>query len=378
MKSRSNLIATIAGLSVLLLGVACGDGPAETADSGPDVADSGVDIPDSGTVPTVMSNRPLTGATDVPINGNASATFSEPMARNTLDATTFTVTAGEPPVEVLGTVVYTGSTAVFWPTAYLPSDTVFTATITTGAESASGIALAAAHSWTYTTGSTLGPGLPVRLGTAGDFAMLAKSAISTVPTSAVTGDVGVSPAAATFITGFSLVAHSTNVYATSTQVTGKVYAANYAVPTPANMTTAISDMETAFTDAAGRAPDVTGLASDIGGSVLDPGVYKWGTGLLISTDATLDGSATDVWIFQIAQGLTVGNGVTVHLTGGAVPENVFWQVAGAVELGTTSHLEGVVLTQTSITLDTGASIDGRLLAQTAITIRGATVVEPAN
>jgi hypothetical protein len=220
--------------------------------------------------------------------------------------------------------------------------------------------------------------LPVNLGTAGHYAILAKSGISTVPTAAVTGDLGISPAAATLITGFSLTADSTNAFSTSPQVVGKVYAADYAPPTPSRMTTAIADMELAFTDAAGRAPDVSELgAGNIGGMTIAPGVYKWGTGLLIPTDITLAGNATAVWIFQVAQGLTVSSATKVRLTGGALPKNVFWQVGGQVELGTTAHLEGVVLTQTSITLRTGASIQGRLLAQTAVGIDASAVVEPA-
>jgi hypothetical protein len=221
-------------------------------------------------------------------------------------------------------------------------------------------------------------GLAVNLGTAADYAVLAKSGISTVPTSAVTGNLGVSPAAATFVTGFSLTADATNVFATSTQVTGKVYAADYTLPTPTNLTTAVSDMQLAFTAAAGRAPTDTELgAGNIGGMTLTAGVYKWGTGLLIPTDVTLSGSATDVWVFQIAQDLTMSSGAKVLLAGGALPKNVFWQVAGLVDLGTTAHCEGVVLTQTSVTLRTGASINGRLLAQTAVSIDGSTVVQPA-
>ncbi len=217
----------------------------------------------------------------------------------------------------------------------------------------------------------------VNLGTAGQYAILAKSAISTVPTSAITGDLGLSPAAASFITGFALSADATNVFSTSPQVTGKVYAADYSVPSPSNLTTAVGDMQTAFTDAAGRAPDVTELgAGNIGGKTLAPGVYKWSTGLLIPTDVTLGGAATDVWIFQIAQDLTMSSATHVVLSGGAVPANVFWEVAGAVNVGTTAHLEGVVLSQTAITLATGASINGRLLAQTAVSIDGSTVVAP--
>jgi Ice-binding-like len=220
--------------------------------------------------------------------------------------------------------------------------------------------------------------LPVNLRTAANYVILAKSGISTVPPSVITGNLGVSPAAATAITEFSLMADSTNVFSTSSQVTGMVYASNYAVPTPSNLTTAVGDMELAFTDAAGRAPNFTELgAGSIGGMTLVPGVYKWGTGVLIATNVTLTGSATAVWIFQIAQGLTMGNAARVMLTGGGLPKNVFWQVTGGVTVGTTAHLEGVVLTQTGATLATGASINGRLLAQTAVTLDTSTVVEPA-
>jgi hypothetical protein len=220
--------------------------------------------------------------------------------------------------------------------------------------------------------------LAVNLGTAGGYAILAKTGISTVPTSAVTGDLGVSPAAATYITGFSLTADPTNVFSTSPQVTGKVYASDYAPPTPSNLTTAIGDMQLAFTDAAGRAPNVTELgAGNIGGMTLSAGVYKWGTGLLIPTSVTLSGTATDVWILQIAQNLTMSSATDIILTGGASPGNIFWQVAGSVDLGTTAHFEGVILSQTSIVLETGASIHGRLLAQTAVSINGSAVVQPS-
>ncbi len=220
---------------------------------------------------------------------------------------------------------------------------------------------------------------PPDLGEAGAFVILAKSGISTVPTSAVTGDLGVSPAAATYITGFSLTMDPSNEFSTSPQVTGKIYAGDYSTPTPSNLTTAVGDLELAYTDAAGRAPDTTKLgAGDIGGMTLEPGVYKWGTGLLIPTDVTLDGDATSVWIFQIAQDFTMSSGAQILLTGGALPENVFWQVAGFADLGTTAHCAGTILSQTSITLRTGASIDGRLLAQTAVAIDGSTVVEPTD
>ncbi|MBA2321305.1 MAG: DUF3494 domain-containing protein [Deltaproteobacteria bacterium] len=190
--------------------------------------------------------------------------------------------------------------------------------------------------------------------------------------------MGVSPAAATYITGFSLILDPSGEFSTSIQVVGQIFAADYAVPTPSNLTTAVSDMELAFTDAASRPAGVTELgAGDIGGMILAPGVYSWGTGLLIPTDVTLEGGAFDVWIFQIAQDLTLSSGADIFLAGGALPKNIFWQVSGLVDIGTTAHVEGVILSQTAITLATGSSINGRLLAQTAVTLDDTTVVEPA-
>jgi hypothetical protein len=352
------LIAIGAAFALLPLAAACTDSPAT-----------------SSTTPMVLSSDPADGATGVPINGSISVTFSEDMDPATLTASTFTLTGGG---VVPGTVIYTARTAVFWPAVHLASNGLVTATITTGANSDSGVALAAAHTWRFTTGTTLAAGLPVKLGTSGDFVILAKSGISTVPPAIITGDLGVSPVAATAITGFALTASATNVFSTSLQVTGKIYAADYASPTPAKMTSAVHDMELAFTDAAGRAPDVVELgAGNIGGMTLAPGVYKWGTGLLIPTSVTLAGDSKAVWIFQVAQDLTMSSATMIALTGGALPQNVFWQVAGKVELGTTAHLEGVVLTHTSVTLRTGAWIRGRLLAQTAVSIDGSTIVEPA-
>jgi hypothetical protein len=224
-------------------------------------------------------------------------------------------------------------------------------------------------------GSGAGPAA-VNLRSAGNFVILAKTGITTTGTTHVTGDIGVSPAAATSITGFGLVADASNQFSTSSLVTGKVYAANYAVPTPATMTTAIKDMQTAYTDAAGRShPDKTALgAGDITSMTLAPGLYKWSTGLLISAaGVTLSGGANDVWIFQIAQNLNVANGAHITLSGGAVASHVFWQVAGKVTIGTTAVMNGAVLCMTEIVMNAGSTLNGRALAQSAVTLSGAIV-----
>jgi formylmethanofuran dehydrogenase subunit C len=223
----------------------------------------------------------------------------------------------------------------------------------------------------------------VNLGTAGDYVVLAKTGISMTGTTDITGNIGISPAAASYITGFDLTMDSSNEFSTSSVVTGKVYASDYTPPTPTKMTTAVSDMETAFTDAAGRAADYTELhAGDVTGQTLTPGCYKWDTGLLISDGGvTISGAASDVWIFQIAQRLMVANGAIITLSGGAKATNIFWQVAGDVILGTTAQMKGIILCQNQITMDTGATLVGRALAQTAVTLDAnvvtlSTVVSP--
>ncbi len=327
--------------------------------------------------PTVILTDPANGDTNVALSKRISATFSKTMDPTTITNISFTLTDGITPVT--GTVTYVGLTATFTPNSYLSTNTTYTATITTGAEDLADNPLAINEVWSFTTVATTGAGpLPVDLGTAGNFVILAKSGISTTGTTAVVGDMGLSPAAASFITGFGLIADSTNTFSTSSLVTGKIHAANYAPPTPAKMTTAVSDMETAFTDAAGRTlPDFTELgAGNISGITLVPGLYKWGTGVLITSGVTLSGGANDVWIFQIAADLTVSNSAIVTLSGGAQPKNIFWQVSGQATLGTYADFEGIILSHTLISLNTGAVMNGRALAQTAVTLNATAITAP--
>lgn len=212
----------------------------------------------------------------------------------------------------------------------------------------------------------------VNLGLAGEFAILSKSGITNVYKSNITGDVGTSP-----ITGAALLLRCE-------EVTGNIYTVDAAGPLACRitaaprLTTAVGDMQTAYTDAAGRSnPDFLNLgAGIIGGQTLEPGLYKWTSTLLIPTDITLKGGPNDVWIFQVAGTLTMSSAVKMILSEGAQANNIFWQVSGAVTLGTTSHFEGSLLGKTSIAVQTGATVNGRLLAQTAVTLQMNTVNLP--
>jgi hypothetical protein len=221
--------------------------------------------------------------------------------------------------------------------------------------------------------AAVGPA-PVNLGLAGKFVILSKSGITNVPTSAITGDIGTSPITGAAITGLGCG-----------EVTGTIYTVNAAGPAcrlvrPARLTNAVGDMQTAYTDAAGRTlPDATELgAGQIGGLTIGPGLYKWSSNVLISTDVTLSGGPNAVWIFQIAGTLHEANGMKVILRGGARAKNIFWQVGGVVTIGTTAHFSGIILAKKNISPKTGASITGRLFAQTAVTLKQNRVTQPGS
>jgi hypothetical protein len=324
------------------------------------------------TRPTVSYTNPADAATGVRINRNIVATFSETMDPLTITGTTFTLIQGTTPVP--GAVTVLGSVATFAPSSNLAAGTEYTARITNLAADLAGNKLAASKVWTFTTGTAVAAGpQPVLLGTTSGFAILTKAGVTDVPTSIITGNVGASP-----ITGDA-------IHLTCAEVTGTIYSVDAAGPLPCRvtdaplLTTAVSDMELAYTDAAGRtepAPVTELGAGNIGGLDLAPGLYKWSTGVNIPTDVTLTGGADDVWIFQIAEGLTLANATTIHLGDSAQAKNVFWQAFGVVAIGTTAHFEGTILAKTEITVGTGAVVNGRLLAQTAVTLDSNTVTAP--
>jgi hypothetical protein len=224
-------------------------------------------------------------------------------------------------------------------------------------------------------------GATTNLAAAGSYVLLAKTGITNVTGSSISGgNLGLSPAAATFIVGFAMTADATSVFWTSPSVVppAKIYASTDGPPTPSNLTTAVLNMQTAYTDAAGRSnPDFLNLGSgEIGGQTLAPGLYTWGTGVTVANDVTISGGANDVWILQIANDLDVSTAKNVRLAGGAQAKNIFWQVAGQATIHANAHFEGVILSQTGITLQTTATLHGRALAQSLIAIDNNAVTAP--
>jgi len=223
----------------------------------------------------------------------------------------------------------------------------------------------------------------VSLGTAGNYAIFANTGIHTdANASVITGNIGVGPGVtSTAITGFALNLPAGSAFSTSPQVSGNVYAFDYAPPTPTDVNTASLNMGAAYTDAAGRTA-TSAATTNVGAGTLTsltltPGVYEWGSAVTIPTDLTFNGSATDVWILKVAGTLNMAAAKSVLLIGGALPKNIFWQVSDAVTIGANTHFEGIILGQTGITFGNAASINGRLLAQTAVTLDATTVTRPA-
>jgi len=209
----------------------------------------------------------------------------------------------------------------------------------------------------------------INLRSTSGFAVLAGSGITSVPTSDIRGDVGVSPAARSTITGLTPV-----------EVTGSIFAADDGGATAVMLTQAKGDLTTAYNDAAGRSlSPVLVPNADLGGLTLAPGLYKSTGTLNVTGDLTLDGGgdANAVFIFQIASTLNTASGSKVILIGRASAANVFWQVGTSASLGTTTQFKGNILADQSVALATGAVLEGRALARIgAVTLESNRIVSP--
>jgi Ice-binding-like/Bacterial Ig-like domain len=317
---------------------------------------TGANVNDSP--PTVIFTSPAALATNVSVSKRPTATFSKAMDPATLSALSFTLAQGLTPVP--GVVSYDAATntAMIAPLSPLVIDTIYTATITTGAKDTRGVALAASYVWTFTTGACSQE--RVVLGSSANFGVLAGATVTNTGPTALTGDLGVSPGTA--VTGFP-----------PGILVGAVHAGD------ATAGTAIADLTTAYNDAAGRTLCAVTVAGNLGGTTLPPGLYKSTSTLAISSgDLTLDaqGDGDAVFIFEMASTLTTTANRRVILTNGAKAANVFWQVGTSATLGTTSAFAGTIMADQAITLETGATLHGRALARIAGISLDSNVVTP--
>lgn len=315
------------------------------------------------TAPTLMLTLPANSATDVPINQEVIASFSEAMDPLTITDATFTLKRdGVTPVA--GNVTLTGTTATFAPSSPLAVNATYTAKISSGTDLAgNALAVSLLNPWTFTTAAAPAPAGPalVDLGCAAGFAILAGSTVTnTGPTIISGGDLGLSPGSA--VTGFPPGA-----------ISGGVIRINDLLANNAK-----GCLTNAYNDAAGRTTAPIAVSGNIGGQTLAPGLYKSTSTLAISSgDLTLAGPADAVWIFQVASTLTTTAGRQIILSGGAQAKNIFWQVGTSATLGTTSVFQGNILADQSITLETGAVLNGRGLTRiAAVTLDSNSVTKP--
>ena len=197
------------------------------------------------------------------------------------------------------------------------------------------------------------------LGTVQPFAVLGASAVTCVVSSAVTGDLGISPNNASSITGYPVPPCT---------VAGTIHAADGVALTAQN------DLATAYNTLASQActADLTG--QDLGTvGVLTPGVYCFTSSAPLTGALTLDaqGNPNAAFIFKIGSTLTTATGSSVSVINGGSACGVSWQVGSSATLGTTTNLLGNIVALTSITGNTGAIVTGRALARNAaITLSG--------
>jgi len=235
------------------------------------------------------------------------------------------------------------------------------------------------------TPASAGP-TPLGLGTAAAFAIRAGSAVTNVPTSAITGDVGLSPAAGSSYAGL-----------TCAEVTGTIYSIDGTGPAPcvvgdAGLMTTVEDDARAAFDHASALPGATPIGPDLAGLELVAGLYSFGGAPTnLSGTLTLDAQADpdSVWIFQATSTLITSSASTVAFsnlpagtTAAQMACNVYWTVGSSATLGSSSTFVGTILASASISLATGATVTGRLLAanapgdEGAVTLQQNTIVRP--
>lgn len=341
------------------------------------------------TPPSVILVNPADVTSNICINKTVNATFSEPMDPLSLTSTTLTLAPSSSPGNpVSALVTYDALTRIasINPTANLSASTAYTVTVlkgVTGAKDLSGNTLLADKVWGFTTGTGECQS-PVVLGSASNFAILASAAITNIPTSIITGDVGLTPDTGANITGFSAPL-------SCPEVVGQIYAVDSSGPACALvdavlLSNAKTDALAAFTNAtsAGRGTP-TPISTNLAGLTFYPGLYESLTTLDLSAGGilTLDaqGDPNAVFVIRSATAINTLSTSQVVLSGDAKASNVFWSAGSAITLGVNSVMKGSMLASTAITLETGAQLEGRAINQgaaaAAITCDACTITVPS-
>jgi hypothetical protein len=375
------------------------------------------------TPPTAISEAPPSAAPGACPSTVVTVTFSKAMNPATIDGATFTLT-GPGPAAVVGVVSYDApsDTATFSPTAGLALNTLYSATVTTGAQDMYGNGLANNFVWSFTTGNTAcqaGPPTVVSLAPANGVNGVCPNTVAlatfseamnpatinsttftlTGPAAAsVTGQVAYDAAdyVATSAANFEALAGSTVTNTGPTIITGgdlglspgsavtgfppgtltPPAVMHITDPTAAQ---AELDLTTAYLYTAGL-PGGAVLPGDMSGLTFAPGLYMNASTVMLSAgNVTLDagGDVNAVFIFQVGSTLTTIGSTQVILAGGAQAQNVFWQVSSSATLGTNSIFQGTIMSLQSISLDTGATLIGRALARNgAVTLDDSTLTAP--
>lgn len=318
--------------------------------------------------PTVTSTDPINNSTGIGLNKTITANFSMIMDPSTIIATTFTLKQGT--TTIAGAVTYSGSTASFKPTNALLEGKVYTATITTGAKSATGVPLANDFVWNFTTlvANAPSPTAGLFFGVFGGNAGITNQGLNTRINN---GSIGTT-AASTLVTGFTdKLASPNEVYTVTPLNNGLVYGGVFAAaPAPGNATkaqtaleglNAARDLYNSISPASKPGGSDQG-SGELGGLTLAAGVYKSASGTykITNGDLTLSGSATDVWIFQAESSLTVGSPAAtrnVKLLGGALAKNVFWYVGSTAVINYAGGgvMTGIILAEDGVTLSSPGS-----------------------
>ena len=337
--------------------------------------------------PAVTSTDPTSNETGVIISKTIRANFSKAMDPNTINVLTFQLKQGINPIS--GAVTYSGTTASFIPTANLSANTLYTATITTGAKDLFGNSLAANYTWNFTTTAT--PPLPLAdiLGTAALFGAFGGNAgITNQGINTVINNGSISTtAASTLVTGFH-DGTTGDVYTETPLniglVTGRIYTAPPFPGTASSFaiaTKGLQDANAAYLaiSPAGKPGGSDPGAGELGGLTLAPGIYlsAGGSFKITNGDLVLDaqGNPNAQWFFQAPTSLTVGiagptGARNVRLINGGLAKNVYWYVGSAATINGAGGgiMTGNIISSAGVTFSTAGNAVQTVLNGRAISL----------